>query len=292
MANQKSINPMFLSALDILTGALGVFIILNFLNTRMTGVAPAQPTEPLAQIKVEEKKQKTPPTKPTPVRRHQPEQRPAPPQKPTPPMAQTPPTRPETTPKPEPTPPAEPLPPNPPQDPVAVDLMKQTKGDVTLLLQQEGVARQSVEFMLKQGSQTWKPNRASKYQTDEFQYEKSLNYFYQPRIQPGRYDVWVRVKKRTNASGQQPFTLYGKIIQPGYRSITHNFGTYMASNTDWVLAGTLTVLHNAINYQSVLPAAAATKPADEAAPQAPTAPVPTPAGETRPEPKRNGKWSR
>ncbi len=170
--------------------------------------------------------------------------------------------------------------------------MKQTKGDVTLLLQQEGVAKQSVEFMLKQGNQTWKPARASKYQTDDFQYEKSLNYFYQARIKPGRYEVWVRVKKRTNAAGQQPFALYGKIIQPGYRSITHNFGTYVTSSTEWILAGTLTILSNSLTYQSSLPQAAAVKPSEDSTPSPAPSSAPNPAPETRPEPKRSGKWGR
>lgn len=296
MANHKSVNPMFLSALDILTGALGVFIVLNFLNTRMNGTGPHTPTPPVAQQTEEKKeKEKTQPYKPTPQRRPQAEQRPAPPQKPAPVVAEKPQPKPETT-APEPKPaPAEPLPPTPPQDPVAVDLMKQTKGDVTILLQQEGVAKQSVEFMLKQGSQVWKPGRAGKYQTDDFQYEKSLNYFYQASIKPGRYEVWVRVKKRTNASGQQPFALYGKIVQPGYRSITHNFGAFATSSTEWVLAGTLTILHNALNYQSVLPAATAVKPTDDAAPASPTSPAPAtpaPVNAPRPEPKRSGKWGR
>ena len=45
----KSFNPLFVSALDILTGALGVFIILNFLNTRLTGTTPPAP-QPVAAV--------------------------------------------------------------------------------------------------------------------------------------------------------------------------------------------------------------------------------------------------
>ncbi len=291
MANNKSINPMFLSALDILTGALGVFIVLNFLQTRTTGVAPHP--EPMAQHPVEERKKDKPFSRRPPVVAHQ---RPAtsPPLKNPAPSLPNPAPAPENTAKTENTPnPADPMPPAPPQDPVAVDLMKQTKGDVTLLLQQEGVAKQSVEFMLKQGNQVWKPGRAGKYQTDDFQYEKSLNYFYQARIKPGRYEVWVRVKKRTNASGQQPFALFGKIIQPGYRSITHQFGTYTTASSEWVLAGTFVVLNNAISYQSVLPPASTAKPSEETTPPSPSpTPVSNPAPPAQPEPKRTGKWGR
>ncbi len=297
MANHKSVNPMFLSALDILTGALGVFIVLNFLNTRMMGTGPHTPTAPAVQP-TEEKKQKESlhAYKPKPQAHSERNRPPMPTQKPTTTVAEKPQPKPETT-APEPKPEAaEPMPPTLPQDPVAVDLMKQTKGDVTLLLQQEGMAKQSVEFMLKQGSQVWKPGRAGKYQTDDFQYEKSLNYFYQARIKPGNYEVWVRVKKRTNASGQQPFALYGKIVQPGYRSITHNFGTFATSSSDWVLAGTLTILNHALNYQSALPPATAVGPTNnDAAPTAPTAPAPatpTPVNSPTPEPKRSGKWGR
>ncbi len=293
MANHKSVNPMYLSALDILTGALGVFIILNFLHTRMTGVAPQVPAKPIAEQAVEKKSEKTPTRKKAPTQPTERRQRPKPePQAPPTATAPVPTPKPETPPKVETNTPTEHLPPAPPQDPVAVDLMKQTKGDVTILLQQEGLAKQSVEFMLKQGNQVWKPGRTSKYQTDDFQYEKSLNYFYQARIKPGRYDVWVRVKKRTNAAGQQPFALFGKIVQPGYRSITHHFGKYAVSSTEWIHAGTLIVQPNALSYQSVLPTATAAPPSDEVKPTAPAAPAPLPAAKPRTEPKRSGKWGR
>ncbi|MBK8195476.1 MAG: hypothetical protein IPK76_20520 [Lewinellaceae bacterium] len=57
----KAFNPLFVSALDILTGALGVFIILNFLHTRLSGVPPVPVAPPgkggLEQKKEAEKKQ-------------------------------------------------------------------------------------------------------------------------------------------------------------------------------------------------------------------------------------------
>lgn len=282
----KSFNPMFVSALDILTGALGVFIILNFLNTRLASNEPPQPPPP--PIAAKEEQPERPEVKKTQPREHANNGlRGTAKHKPTPPPQEVPKPQPKPEPKPEPvvaTPtPVEQQPPTPPQDPVAVDLMKQTKGDITLLLQQEGLAKQSVEFMLKQGNQTWKPSRASKYQNDEFQYEKSLNYFYQAGIKPGAYEVWVRVKKRTNAAGGQPFALFGKIIQPGYKSITHNFGTYLASGDEWMRAGTFTVLSNSIAFKSALPPATANTPTEE-----PVAPPPAP----KPEPKKGGKWGK
>jgi len=278
---------MFISALDILTGALGVFIIMNFLNTRLTGTAPPVPPPPPIAAK-EDKPDK--PVAKVPQKREYTNNglRGTAKHKPTPPPQEQPKAKPTTS-KPEPVA-AVPAPvtvekqqPSPPQDPVAVDLMKQTKGDVTLLLQQEGLAKQSVEFMLKQGSQTWKPSRSSKYQNEEFQYEKSLNYFYQASIRPGAYEVWVRVKKRTKTTGGQPFALFGKIIQPGYKSLTHNFGTYAVSSGDeWVRAGTFTVLSTGINFKSALPPATATTPTEEQQP----APAP------KQEPKKVGKWGR
>jgi cytoskeletal protein RodZ len=181
----KSIDPLFVSALDVLTGALGVFIILNFLNTRLAGTTPPAPPPVVAEAKHKTEKRTTAPTK----REERPSgqrwsNKPAPAApKPTPTTA-TPEPKPESKPAPA---PVENQPPAPPQDPVAVDLMKQTKGVVTLLLQQEGKAKQSVEFMLRQGSKSWKPSRASKYQNEEFKYEKALNYFYQENIQPGTH---------------------------------------------------------------------------------------------------------
>ncbi len=279
--SNKSINPMFISALDILTGALGVFIILNFLNTRMSTNNPPPKPEPIA-TKVEK------PVKPEikkPQRREYTYSKPRPAPKPAPAPVEKPQPAPAAKPV-KPDQPAQPVqPPAPPQDPVAVDLMKQTKGDVTLLLQQEGLAKQTVEFMLRQGNQTWKPSRASKYQNDEFQYEKNLNYFYQASIQPGTYEVLVRIKRRSNATTAQPFALFGKIIQPGYKSITHNFGTYALSGSDdWVRAGTFTVLSNTISFKSALPPATATSPTDEQ----PNVPAQAP----KPEPKKVGKWGR
>ena len=279
--SNKSINPMFISALDILTGALGVFIILNFLNTRMSTNNPPPKPEPIA-AKVEK------PVKPEikkPQRREYTYSKPRPAPKPAPAPVEKPQPAPAAKPV-KPDQPAQPVqPPAPPQDPVAVDLMKQTKGDVTLLLQQEGLAKQTVEFMLRQGNQTWKPSRASKYQNDEFQYEKNLNYFYQASIRPGTYEVLVRIKRRSNATSAQPFALFGKIIQPGYKSITHNFGTYALSGSDdWVRAGTFTVLSNTISFKSALPPATATSPTDEQ----PNVPAEAP----KPEPKKVGKWGR
>ncbi|MBL7795013.1 MAG: hypothetical protein JNJ90_00775 [Saprospiraceae bacterium] len=279
--SNNSINPMFISALDILTGALGVFIILNFLNTRMSTNNPPPKPEPVA-AKVE--KPVKPEVKKPQRREYAPAKpKPAQPVKPTQPAQ---PVKPAQPAKPDPTPaPVAQQPPTPPQDPVAVDLMKQTKGDVTLLLQQEGLAKQTVEFMLRQGNQTWKPSRASKYQNDEFQYEKNLNYFYQASILPGTYEVLVRIKRRSNATTAQPFSLFGKIIQPGYKSITHNFGTYALSGSDdWVRAGTFTVLSNTISYKSALPPATAISPTDEQQ----NVPVQAP----KPEPKKVGKWGR
>ncbi|MEQ1747555.1 MAG: hypothetical protein ABMA02_19145, partial [Saprospiraceae bacterium] len=248
----KSFDPLFISALDILTGALGVFIILNFLNTRMNTNNPPPKPEPVAAKVEKPAKPEAKIPKPNTLANNGQRSRYKP--------APAPKEQPKPAPKPEPVaakpdqPPVPELPPAPPQEPVAVDMMKQTKGDVTLLLQQEGLAKQTVEFMLRQGNQTWKPSRASKYQNDEFQYEKSLNYFYQASIRPGTYEVLVRIKRRANTTSNQPFALFGKIIQPGYKSITHNFGTYAVSGSDeWVRAGTFTVLSNTISFKSALP---------------------------------------
>lgn len=272
---------MFVSALDILTGALGVFIILNFLNTRLASPLPPPPPPKIA---AKEDKPDRPEAK-TPKKReyrnngqrgtekYKPEPAPRPAPQPAAPQ-----------PKPEaPTP--EPTPDNPKQEPVAVDLMKQTKGDVTLLLQQEGLAKQTVEFMLQQGSMTWKPSRTSKYQNDVFKYEKGLNYFYQVAVTPGNYDVYVRIKRRSRATGGQPFALYGKIIQPGMKTVTHNFGTFAAGSEEWIRAGTFTVLHNAISFKSALPEATA----DQRTPEPSATP---PAKAPAPEQKKAGKWGK
>ncbi|MBL7774849.1 MAG: hypothetical protein JNK89_02545 [Saprospiraceae bacterium] len=278
----KSFNPMYLSALDILTGALGVFIILNFLNTRLAGTVPPAPKPEIA-AKVDKPEQPVA-KKPQAREYYNNGQRGTAKYKPGPPP-QPEQAKPEPKPEPaQPQPPVEQRPENPTQEPVAVDLMKQTKGDITLLLQQEGLAKQTVEFMLQQGNKTWKPSRASKYQNEEFKYERNLNYFYQVAITPGVYEVYVRVKKR-NATGGQPFALYGKIIQPGMKTTTHNFGTYAASSDDWVRAGTFTVLSNAISFKSALPPVTADQLRDiQSTPPAPQAP--------KTEPKKSGKWGR
>ncbi len=276
----KSIDPLFISALDILTGALGVFIILNFLNTRLSGTTPPEPPKPIAE-KVDKPEKKTPALRE--IQAHG--LRPTGAYKPSPPPQPAPAPTPVPQPKPEPVKPqpTEQQPPSPPQDPVAVDLMKQTKGAVTLLLQQDGRAKQTVEFMLRQGSKSWKPSRASKYQNDEFKYEKSLNYYYQADIQPGTYEVWVRVKRGNRNAGNQPFALFGKIIPPGQKTQTQNFGTYaVSSGEDWVRAGTFTVTGNSMNFKSALPPATAIQPTDQ--------PVTTPSTIPKPEPKKTGKW--
>ena len=280
----KSIDPLYVSALDILTGALGVFIIMNFLNTRLSGTTPPAPAPVVAEAKPKPEKTE----KPVSYRR---EERPAgqrwssnPAPKPAPATTTSTPAPITTTPeeKPKPTPaPVENQPPATPQDPVAVDLMKQTKGVVTLLLQQEGKAKQSVEFMLRQGSRSWKPSRASKYQNDEFKYEKALNYFYQEHIQPGTYEVLVRVKRNSRGQGGQPFSLFGKIIPPGQKAQTHQFGTFAANSTDWISAGTLTVTSNSINFKPALPPSAE-KPGESPATPQPETP--------KTKPKKTGKW--
>lgn len=285
---------MFVSALDILTGALGVFIVLHFLNARLAS-AEVHPASPSVAQRVENKKMEKPRSN-SQRRSALTEQHSVPKQEP----MLTPVEKPRQEPAlalPEPTRSSEKAeetsPSAPPQDPVVVDLMKQAKGDVTILLQQEGLAKQSVEFMLKQGNQVWKPGRAGKYQTDDFQYEKSLNYFYQARIKPGRYEVWVRVKKRTATSSPQPFALYGKILQPGYRSITYNFGSYAISSTEWIPAGTLQVLNNALDYQSILLPTNNTRSNNEKATLPPPAlSVPTSDSLSRSPSKSKGKWSR
>lgn len=287
--SNNSINPLFVSALDILTGALGVFIVLNFLNTRALPTPPEK--EPLAEAQKpgREKPEKTaaPPPKYTNPGRYN-----------TPPRPETPaPITPEVQPKPaqpEPTPTPRPQtdnqPPAPPQDPVAVDLLKSTKGTAVLLLQQADQAKASVEFMIRQGSRTWKPSRASKYQDETFAYEKRLNYFYQTQLQPGTYEVLVRVKRGAKGT-RQVFGLFGKIIPPGQTARSFNFGTFSVGNDqrDWVKAGTFTITTGGLNFQSQLPTAtpenAATNPAP---PTSNPAPATTPA--TKPNKGKSGKW--
>ncbi len=284
---QKGINPLYISALDILLNTLGVFIILNFLNARLAGVPPVPVNPPAQEQKDRQNKPFAAEVKPRPTeprawwRKPQPDE----PVKP-----QTPPSTSGTNPKPEITSPAPPAP-NPPQDPVAVDLMKQTKGAVVILLQQEDQAKASVEFMLRQGSRTWKPTRASKYQNSDFQYEKALTYFYQTEIQAGSYEVLVRLKKGQRNGGARPFSLYGKLIPSGQKTQTYNFGTFSAgeAGSDWISAGNFRISPGALNYQSRIPAASKME-------NTPVSTDPVPAPKTNPEPARKpsggktGKW--
>lgn len=279
----KSIDPIFISALDVLIGILGVFIILNFLNSRLVGAQqPQQPLVAKAEPKPDKQKTNLPAVRPEkPI-----EQRWTNPSKPAPAPA-LPAPAPVTAPAPAkplptPAPVAENPAPAPPQDPVSVDLMKQTKGVVTLLLQQDGKSKQTVEFMLRQGGKTWKPGRASKYQNDEFKYEKALTYFYQTEIQPGTYEVMIRVKRGNSNAGSQSFALFGKIIPSGQKTQTQQFGTYAANSTEWISAGTFTVTASSIGFKSALPPASANKPTEETSLPQPETP------KTRP--KKVGKW--
>lgn len=286
----KGFNPLFVSALDILTGALGVFIILNFLNTRLMGVPPTPVNPPGLEKKTEQGKTQAS-NKPRPAdeprawwRKPQPSE-PVKPQ--VPPQTSTPTPKPET---PQPTTSNQQPTTNnqQPSDPVTVDLMKQTKGAVVILLQQADQSKQSVEFMLRQGNRTWKPGRASKFQDNGFHYEKALTYFYQTEIELGTYEVLVRVKKGQKSAGSKPFSLYGKIVPPGQKAQTYNFGTFSMNGaaSDWISAGTFRVSAGGLQYQSRLPAATKTE-TDPATNTPPTATKPVPA--TKPS-GRNGKW--
>lgn len=282
----KGFNPLFISAIDILLNTLGVFIILNFLNARLAGA----PTVPVAQQGKEQKAELKKPVaavKPRPAEprawwRKPPPDEPAKQQTPQQPgTANQQPDTTKTTPG---------IPASQPQDPVAVDLMRQTKGAVVILLQQADQAKVSVEFMLRQGNKTWKPTRASKYQNSEFQYEKALTYFYQTEIQPGVYEVLVRVKKGQKNAAQKPFGLYGKIIPPGQRTQTYAFGNFTmnGATSDWVPAGTFRVRASGLEYQSRLPAATKV----EAGTENTTPPTATkPSSEPARKPSgRGGKW--
>lgn len=281
----KGFNPLFISALDILLNTLGVFIILNFLNARLAGVPPV-PANPPGKEQKHEANKPVAEVRPKPAeprawwRKPQPSE-PVKPQ--VPPPAPTVNTKPETQ---SPNPPI----PNPQQDPVAVDLMRQTRGAVVILLQQADQSKASVEFMLRQGNQTWKPGRAGKYQNSEFQYEKGLTYFYQTDIHPGVYEVWVRVKKGQKSAGQKSFSLYGKIIPPGQKTQTYAFGNFAVNGAagDWVPAGTFKINAADLQYQSRLPSASQT----ETNPETPTPPTATrPASEPARKPSgRSGKW--
>lgn len=299
----KGFNPLFLSALDILTGALSVFIILNFLQTRL----PNQPPKPSEKEKIAQKESKKTPT--TDPQKSGTGVRPAAPvstgtYKPTPPPSTHPTTGPSPVsvnptsgqaatapPKPEVPKPVEERPYTPPQDPVAVDLMRQTQGAVVLLMQQPDRAKNGVEFMLRQGNRTWKPTRASKYQDNDFQYQKSLNYFAQKELTPGMYEVLVRVKRsERSTSGVQRVAFFGKIVPNGLPARTYNFGQYSINNgsDDWVSAGTMRISSNVLEFQSRLPAATAQSnetpnPAPTTTPSAPKA---------KPEKGKTGKWGK
>lgn len=286
----KGINPLYVSALDVLIGTLGVFIVLNFLHSRLLQAQAQIPQSQLAsQLKKPEPVAPAKPvaTKPANGNNGSWWQRTFGSTKPQPPETNhsqqdpTPASTPQQTPN---------QPPSPPQDPVAVDLMKQTQGAVVILLQQTDVAKNSVELMLRQGSRTWKPSRASKYQDDTFAYQKGLNYFYQPELHPGTFEVLVRIRRGSKAAAQQPFALYGKIVPPGQRTQTYAFGRYgiAGSQGDWVPAGQLVVTATGLEYRSHL------SPVAEMSPTQPTAdPGSGPAPVSAPpavKPKRSGKW--
>lgn len=291
----KGFNPLFVSALDILTGALSVFIVLNYLNSRVAGVPPV-PLNPPGQEKKTEQGKTMASNKPRTAdeprawwRKPQPNE-PVKPQTPgANPKPETNNSKPEANQKPE-NPNPQPPSPNTPQDPVAVDLMKQTKGAVVILLQQADQSKQPVEFMLRQGNRTWKPSRVSKYQDNGFRYEKALNYFYQTETEPGTYEVLVKVKKGQKGGGTKPFSLFGKLVPPGQKAQTYSFGNFSigGSTGDWVSAGTFKVSALGLQYQSRLPAAA--PPSAEPAPASPpTATQPAPRPASKPS-GRSGKW--
>jgi hypothetical protein len=302
--SNKGFNPLFLSALDILTGALGVFIVLNFLQTRM----PNTPQQvPNAEVAKKDKKEKADPNtkdlkktqdnaqpgtsayngtgryKPTP---------PNPPSGP-PPSAQPNPSTAATTPPPPAPPVQKPAPEEVrPQDPIAVDLMRQTQGATVFLMQQPDRAKNGAEFMLRQGNRTWKPTRASKYQDNDFQYNKALNYFYQTQLTPGMYEVLVRVKRNERSNGSQTVAFFGKILPNGVPVRTYNFGqfSFNGAQDDWVTAGVLTISSNILQFQPRLPVATA-QPADNSTPSA-TNPAPSAPAKTKPEKGRAGKWGK
>ena len=291
----KGINPLYVSALDVLIGTLGVFIVLNFLHSRLLNASPPAAQTPLvAKTEKPGVKQETAtlPSKPSNGNNGSwwrrtfgvSEKPPEPTQpKPADPQPQTPQPRVETNPQ----------PPSPPQDPVAVDLMKQTQGAVVILLQQTDVAKNSVEMMLQQGSRTWKPSRASKYQDATFAYQKGLNYFYQKEIQPGTYDVMVRIRKGSKSAGTQAFSLFGKAVPEGRRTQTYAFGRYAigGSQRDWQSAGQLVVTGSGLEFRPRLQKAPENgSPASDNPPVAD--PTGSPAAPSAPAPakKRSGKW--
>lgn len=287
----KGFNPLFISALDILLNTLGVFIILNFLNARLAGVPPVPVNPPAKEQKQEAPKPiaeaKPGPAEPRAWWRKPPPDEPVKPQTPPQPATPKPDGKPATeTATPQPQAPAV------PQDPVAVDLMRQTKGAVVILLQQADQSKTSVEFMLRQGNRTWKPTRASKYQNSAFQYEKAMTYFYQSEIQPGVYEVLVRVKKGAKNATQKPVSLYGKIIPSGQRTKTYHFGDFAINGEsgDWVSAGSFRINAADLQFQPRLPAAAKTETGPEAD-TPPTATKPAPAPASKPS-GRSGKWGK
>ncbi len=290
----KGINPLYVSALDVLIGTLGVFIVLNFLHSRLLNALPPTPQNPIAVQAA-----KTQPTAATTAAPAKPvngnsgswwrrtfgvaEKSPEPAM----PDPSTPaPQQPVETGNPT---------PSPPQDPVAVDLMKQTQGAVVILLQQTDRAKNSVEMMLQQGNRSWKPSRASKYQDATFAYQKGLNYFYQKEIQPGTYDVLVRIRRGGKSEVSQPFALFGKIVPPGRRTQTYAFGRYAigGSQDQWESAGQLIITSGGLSFRPRLSKASEmapytpdTEPSVEPSVQPVSTPVPAP-GKTK---KRAGKW--
>jgi hypothetical protein len=273
-----------------------VFIVLNFLHSRLLNAnPPAMQTPVIAKTETPGKKTDTAtlPAKPANGnngswwrRSFGVSEKPPEPVQPRPadPMPQPP--RPETSPP----------PPSPPQNPVAVDLMKQTQGAVVILLQQTDVAKNSVEMMLQQGSRTWKPSRASKYQDATFAYQKGLNYFYQKEMQAGTYDVMVRIRKGSKSTGMQAFSLFGKAVPEGRRTQTYAFGRYGigGSQSDWQAAGQLVVTGTGLEFRPRLQKVPENlSPAPDNPPVAdpsgsPAAPAPASSPSTPK--KRSGKW--
>ncbi len=288
----KGINPLYVSALDVLIGTLGVFIVLNFLHSRLLNALPPTPQQPMAQ-----------------AAKTRPAAAPAAaaakttngnngswwrrtfgvaekPPEPTPPNPSNPAQQPVETGNPQ---------PSPPQDPVAVDLMKQTQGAVVILLQQTDRAKNSVEMMLQQGNRNWKPSRASKYQDATFAYQKGLNYFYQKDIQPGTYDVMVRIRRGSKSDVVQPFALFGKIVPPGRRTQTYAFGNYAigGSQDQWASAGQLIITGSGLSFRPRLSKASEMAPAtpgSEPSAEPSAAPVSAPAPAPGAPKKRGGKW--
>lgn len=288
----KGINPLYVSALDVLIGTLGVFIVLNFLHSRLLNAMPPTPQNPLAQ---NAKPGTGAIAKPAPAkplngnngswwrRTFGSAEKPQP-VNPTPP--------PEPKPQPQPVETGNPTP-SAPQEPVAVDLMKQTQGAVVILLQQTDRSKNSVEMMLQQGSRTWKPSRASKYQDATFAYQKGLNYFYQKEIQPGTYQVMVRIRRGSKSAVSQPFALYGKIVPGGRTSQTYSFGRYAIGGTqdDWQAAGQLVVSPNSLQFQPRLSKVTETAPTQAGNDPSPKSTTPAPSTPTPIAPKkRGGKW--